>query len=212
LNHKRLRCPRTVPTAGTSIDSCSGGDETGGLAGPLARRPPAPPSGFAIDDGIVVPLREKQPRSSQQATREVLQFAQRTFGESIEERAAINEEAVPDNEEFQSTNEGLLISKEDLQSLNEGLSALNSQLKEALKRQCTTSDDLQNILNSSNIALLFLDPLFYASGAIPVECDSGRHRLPPRGPAFASSGQRARRRCPNSVARRRFDGARIRNA
>jgi two-component system CheB/CheR fusion protein len=101
----------------------------------------------------VVPLREKQPRSSQQATREVLQFAQRTFGESIEERAAINEEAVPDNEEFQSTNEGLLISKEDLQSLNEGLSALNSQLKEALKRQCTTSDDLQNILNSSNIAL-----------------------------------------------------------
>jgi two-component system CheB/CheR fusion protein len=106
----------------------------------------------------VVPLREKQPRSSQQATREVLQFAQRTFGESIEERAAINEEAVPDNEEFQSTNEGLLISKEDLQSLNEGLSALNSQLKEALKRQCTTSDDLQNILNSSNIALLFLDP------------------------------------------------------
>ena len=61
------------------------------------------------------------------------------------------------NEEFQSTNEELLTSKEELQSLNEELTALNSQLQETLERQRTTSNDLQNILYSTDVATLFLD-------------------------------------------------------
>jgi two-component system CheB/CheR fusion protein len=44
-----------------------------------------------------------------------------------------------------------------LQSLNEELAALNTRLKEALERQRTTSDDLQNILNSTDVATIFLD-------------------------------------------------------
>ena len=44
-----------------------------------------------------------------------------------------------------------------MQSLNEELTALNSQLQETLERQRTTSNDLQNILNSTNVATLFLD-------------------------------------------------------
>jgi two-component system CheB/CheR fusion protein len=60
-------------------------------------------------------------------------------------------------EEFQSTNEELLTSKEELQSLNEELTALNSQLQETLERQRTTSDDLQNVLYSADVATLFLD-------------------------------------------------------
>src|SRR5690606_20367352 len=62
------------------------------------------------------------------------------------------------NEEYQSTNEELLTSKEELQSLNEELTALNSQLHEALEQQRSTSNDLQNVLYSTNIATLFLDP------------------------------------------------------
>ena len=41
--------------------------------------------------------------------------------------------------------------------MNEELTALNSQLQETLERQRTTSNDLQNVLNSTNVATLFLD-------------------------------------------------------
>ena len=61
------------------------------------------------------------------------------------------------NEEFQSTNEELLTSKEELQSLNEELTALNSQLQGTLEQQRTTSNDMQNVLNSTDVATLFLD-------------------------------------------------------
>ncbi len=61
------------------------------------------------------------------------------------------------NEEFQSTNEELMTSREELQSLNEELTALNTQLQETLERQRSTSNDLQNILDSSGVATLFLD-------------------------------------------------------
>ena len=61
------------------------------------------------------------------------------------------------NEEFQSTNEELETSKEELQSLNEELTALNSQLHETVEQQRATSNDLQNILNSTDVATLFLD-------------------------------------------------------
>ena len=74
------------------------------------------------------------------------------------EQKAINDEAMSVNEEFQSTNEELLTSKEELQSLNEELIALNGQLQETLDRQRVASDDLQNVLYSTNVATLFLDP------------------------------------------------------
>lgn len=74
-----------------------------------------------------------------------------------EEHKAINEEAMSVNEEFQSINEELETSKEELQSLNEELNALNSQLQETVERQRATADDLNNILNSSDVATLFLD-------------------------------------------------------
>jgi len=60
-------------------------------------------------------------------------------------------------EEYQSTNEELLTSKEELQSLNEELTALNSQLQETLERARTTSNDLENVLYSTDVATLFLD-------------------------------------------------------
>jgi two-component system CheB/CheR fusion protein len=91
------------------------------------------------------------------ATRRELQGTVKDLELSIEDQRAINEEALSVNEEYQSTNEELLASKEELQSLNEELTALNSQLQETLERQRTTSDDLQNVLYSTNVATLFLD-------------------------------------------------------
>ena len=92
-----------------------------------------------------------------EATRTELQGAIRNLEISGEEQKAINEEALSVNEEYQSTNEELLTSKEELQSLNEELTALNSQLQETLERQRTTSNDLQNVLYSTDVATLFLD-------------------------------------------------------
>ena len=95
-----------------------------------------------------------------EATKIELQSAIRNLETSSEEQMAINDEALSVNEEYQSTNEELLASKEELQSLNEELNALNSQLQETLDRQRTTSDDLQNVLYSTDVATIFLDTRF----------------------------------------------------
>ena len=92
-----------------------------------------------------------------EATKTELLGAIRNLEISSEEQKAINEEALSVNEEYQSTNEELITSKEELQSLNEELTALNSQLQETLERQRTTSNDLQNVLDSTDVATLFLD-------------------------------------------------------
>jgi len=92
-----------------------------------------------------------------EATRTELQGAIQDLEVSSEEQKAINEEALSVNEECQSTNEELLTSKEELQSLNEELTALNSQLQETLEQQRTTSNDLQNVLYSTDVATIFLD-------------------------------------------------------
>lgn len=97
------------------------------------------------------------PEQELEATRAELRGAIHSLEISNEEQNAINEEALSVNEEYQSTNEELLTSKEELQSLNEELTALNGQLQETLESQRTTSNDLQNILYSTDVATLFLD-------------------------------------------------------
>ena len=92
-----------------------------------------------------------------EATRSELQSAVRNLEVANDGHNEINEEALSVNEEFQSTNEELLTSKEELQSLNEELTALNTQLQETLERQRTTSNDLQNVLYSTDVATIFLD-------------------------------------------------------
>ncbi len=92
-----------------------------------------------------------------EATKMELQAAVRNLDISSEEQRAINEETMSVNEEYQATNEELLASKEEMQSLNEELTALNSQLQETLEQQRTTSNDLKNVLYSTDVATLFLD-------------------------------------------------------
>jgi two-component system CheB/CheR fusion protein len=92
-----------------------------------------------------------------ESTRVELHNAVHELESSTEEQKTIDEETSSVNEEFQATNEELLASKEELQSLNEELTALNGQLQETLERQRTTGNDLQNVLNSTDVATLFLD-------------------------------------------------------
>jgi two-component system CheB/CheR fusion protein len=120
-------------------------DEPGPEQGPSATPAPA--------DSTRVALLEQE----LEVTRAELQSVIRDLEAANEDQKAINEEAMSVNEEFQSTNEELETSKEELQSLNEELTALNAQLHETVEQHRATSNDLQNILDSSDVATLFLD-------------------------------------------------------
>ncbi|MFV7235998.1 PAS domain-containing protein [Flavobacterium sp. ZB4R12] len=60
-------------------------------------------------------------------------------------------------EELQSTNEELTTSKEELQSLNEELQTVNTELQSKLVDFEQANNDMKNLLNSTEIATLFLD-------------------------------------------------------
>jgi len=76
---------------------------------------------------------------------------------SKEELQAANEELQSTNEELQSANEELTTSKEEAQSMNEELQTLNSELRTKLDDLALAQSDMQNLLNSTHIATLFLD-------------------------------------------------------
>lgn len=74
-----------------------------------------------------------------------------------EELQASNEELQSNNEEMQSTCEELETSKEELQSLNEELTILNAELQSKVEDLSHANDDMQNLLNSTGTATIFLD-------------------------------------------------------
>jgi len=68
-----------------------------------------------------------------------------------------NEELQSANEELQSTNEELTTSKEEMQSLNEELQTVNAELQSKVDDFSRVNNDMKNLLNSTDIATLFLD-------------------------------------------------------
>ena len=92
----------------------------------------------------------QQAHEDLQTTREEMQSSQ-------EELKSTNEELQSTNEELQSTNEELTTSKEEMQSMNEELQTVNHELQAKLDELSRASDDMKNLLNSTNIATLFLD-------------------------------------------------------
>ncbi len=76
---------------------------------------------------------------------------------SREELQSANEELQSTNEELQSTNEELTTSKEEMQSMNEELQTINAEMQTKLDDLFLAQSDLKNLLNSIEIAILFLD-------------------------------------------------------
>jgi two-component system CheB/CheR fusion protein len=76
---------------------------------------------------------------------------------SAEALQAANEELQSTNEELQSANEELTTSKEESQSMNEELQTINGELRSKLDDLALAQSDMQNLLNSTDIATLFLD-------------------------------------------------------
>ena len=89
--------------------------------------------------------------------REQLQMVSAEKQSPDEELHSYNEELQSANEELQSLNEELETSKEELQSLNEELTTVNAELQGKSEELSSTNDDLKNLLDSTNVATLFLD-------------------------------------------------------
>jgi len=92
----------------------------------------------------------EQVRFEARATHEEMQTSQ-------EELRSANEELQSTNEELQSTNEELTTSKEEMQSMNEELQTVNAELLAKVDELSRTSNDMKNLLDSTDIATLFLD-------------------------------------------------------
>ncbi|MFH1569819.1 MAG: chemotaxis protein CheB [Gemmatimonadota bacterium] len=90
-------------------------------------------------------------------TREDLQATVEQLETSNEELRSTNEELQSANEELQSTNEELETSKEELQSLNEEQNTVNAELQSRIDQLSLANDDMKNLLDSTRIAVLFLD-------------------------------------------------------
>ena len=103
------------------------------------------------DDRVVGLERELQ--NSKHNLQQIVEEMQTTQ----EELKSTNEELQSTNEELQSANEELTTSKEELQSLNEELMSVNAELETKIDELTLTYDDMKNLLNSTDIATLFLD-------------------------------------------------------
>jgi two-component system CheB/CheR fusion protein len=109
-----------------------------------------------------VPVGEARGRHAQ--LERALQHARGALQGSIEELQGSNEELKSANEELQSTNEELQSSNEELQtakeeqnSMNEELHAVNVQLRAKMDELSRANDDMANLLDSTDIAMIFLD-------------------------------------------------------
>ncbi len=91
------------------------------------------------------------------STRRQLKAAISELETHAEEQKSSTEELQSVNEELQSSNEELETAKEEMQSVNEELQTVNNELQSKNTTLERLNDDLANLLNSTQIATLFLD-------------------------------------------------------
>src|SRR4051812_32971830 len=116
------------------------------------------------------------------ATRERLQATIEELESTNEELKSSNEEYQSLNEELQSANEELETSREELQSVNEELTTVNGELAHRVQELTRATSDLENFLESTQIATVFLDNDLRVMNFTPaitqilhlVETDTGR--------------------------------------
>ena len=170
---KATRQKGTVTLAGVKVKT-NGGEQTLDLTVQALKEPSALSGMFmVVFTDVEAPPERKAPgripitrtRSARitelerelQEAREELQTTREEMQTSQEELKSTNEELQSTNEELQSTNEELTTSKEEMQSMNEELQTVNAELQAKVDELSRTNNDMKNLLNSTNIATVFLD-------------------------------------------------------
>ena len=119
--------------------------------------PPGPSRAGGAGKSAVRTVRQKELERDLQRAREEIEAGREEMQTSQEELKSMNEELQSSNEELQSTNEELTTSKEEMQSLNEELQTVNAELQAKLDELSSANNDMKNLLNSTEIATVFLD-------------------------------------------------------
>lgn len=132
---------------------------------------------LTTDESVVRHLEEELSRLKAQ-----LRSSNEQHEYQAEELKASNEELHAMNEELRSATEELEPSKEELQSINEELRTVNQELKVKIEETSLTSNNLQNLINSTDIGTIFLDRSFRVALFTPainnifnvIQADYGR--------------------------------------
>jgi two-component system CheB/CheR fusion protein len=112
-------------------------------------------SGLSANAALEPVMRELE--EEMRRTREQLRTTIEQYETSLEELKASNEELQAINEELRSATEELETSKEELQSVNEELTTLNHELKLKVDEVSHANSDLQNLMRSTDLGVVFLD-------------------------------------------------------
>jgi two-component system CheB/CheR fusion protein len=107
---------------------------------------------FRSGEPIEIQLEEELARSKAQ-----LRSSSEQYEIQAEELKASNEELQAMNEELRSAAEELETSKEELQSINEELRTVNQELKVKVEETTIASNNLHNLINSTDVGTIFLD-------------------------------------------------------
>lgn len=118
---------------------------------------PAVPEPSQAANGILQSADSIAAEQELRATRVQLQAMIDELETANEEMKSSAEEYQSVNEELQSTNEELQTSKEEMQSINEELQTINAEMMAKNDLLSNLNSDLQNLLDSTQIATIFLD-------------------------------------------------------
>jgi two-component system CheB/CheR fusion protein len=89
-----------------------------------------------------------------------VQFNRENLQATIEELETSNEELQATNEELLASNEELHSTNEELQSVNEELHTVNAEHQQKIMELTELSNDINNLLESTQVATIYLDERF----------------------------------------------------
>ena len=110
--------------------------------------------------GATVGVLAEQPPTSAEHLRYLeaeLRYARENLQATVEELETTNEELQATNEELMASNEELQSSNEELHSVNEELYTVNKEYETKIEELTQLTDDIENLLESTQIGTVFLD-------------------------------------------------------
>ncbi len=126
---------------------------------------------WSVGDRLASDEQVQRMEAELRLTRDRLQATIEELESTNEELKSSNEEYQSINEELQSANEEMETSKEELQSVNEELHTVNGELGHRVGELAANNSDIRNLLDSTQIATVFLDNDLRVRNFTPASTD-----------------------------------------